>query len=75
MILSIQTKVSDRLGLSLIKDGKTLHDQDDYVPDCFPDQHFGDYLYLDVDLNTGKIVNWNIKETKLWAKQQLKKGT
>jgi len=28
------------------------------VPDFFPGNHHGDYLYLDIDLETGRITNW-----------------
>ena len=44
----------------------TLHDaQGDevaaytgYVPDFFPGEHYGDYLMLSIDLETGQIKNW-----------------
>jgi hypothetical protein len=29
-----------------------------YVPDFFPGQHYGDYLLLNIDLETGQIKNW-----------------
>jgi len=32
-----------------------------YVPDWFPNttvEHYGDYVELDIDVDTGKIVNW-----------------
>jgi len=29
-----------------------------YVPDFFPGDHYGDYLILDIDLETGQIKNW-----------------
>ena len=29
-----------------------------YVPDFMPGQHYGDYVQLDIDVNTGLIVNW-----------------
>jgi len=32
--------------------------EDEYVPDCFPGQHYGDYLELDIDIETGQIINW-----------------
>ena len=34
-----------------------------YVPDFFPGEHYGDYLILNIDLETGMIKNW-IKPTK-----------
>lgn len=29
-----------------------------YVPEFFPGQHWGDYIELDIELATGKILNW-----------------
>lgn len=31
---------------------------EEYVPSFFPGEHYGDYLILDIDLETGKILNW-----------------
>ena len=31
---------------------------DGYVPDFFPGDHGGDYMELDIELATGKILNW-----------------
>lgn len=31
---------------------------DGYVPDFFPEDHYGDYLILSIDTRTGKILNW-----------------
>jgi hypothetical protein len=60
VVLKIRCKVTDRFTASLEdKDGHEVHDQDDgYVPDFMPGQHYGDYLMLDIDLETGKILNW-----------------
>lgn len=30
----------------------------DYVPGFFPGDHYGDYLLLSIDLETGQILNW-----------------
>lgn len=32
--------------------------ENEYVPDCFPGNHYGDYLELDIDIETGQILNW-----------------
>jgi hypothetical protein len=45
-------------GASLTVAGKHAGDYDGYVPDFFPGQHYGDYVKLDIDIDTGKIVNW-----------------
>jgi len=43
-----------------------LFDEDDnhilayggYVPDFMPGDHYGDYIELEIDLETGRILNW-----------------
>lgn len=40
------------------ENGKELIDYEGYVPDFMPGEHFGDYLFLDIDLETGQIKNW-----------------
>ena len=53
-------KVSDRFSAQVIDaDGNTVRSiEDEYVPDIFPGQHYGDYLLLDIDIETGQILNW-----------------
>jgi hypothetical protein len=53
-------KVCDRFTAEIIDaDGNTVRSiEDEYVPDCFPGQHYGDYLELDIDIETGQILNW-----------------
>ena len=57
----VNVKVGDRGFYEFIStDGTSLKElQDDYVPDFFPGEHYGDYLILDIDLETGQIKNWN----------------
>ena len=39
--------------------GEEIGGQDDgYVPDFMPDDHYGDYLILNIDLETGQVTNW-----------------
>lgn len=58
--LKIYMKVSDRFSASLVdQDGAEIHDQEDgYVPGFMPGEHYGDYVILDIELDTGKILNW-----------------
>lgn len=35
-----------------------------YVPDFFPGNHYGDYLILNIDVETGMILNWMKPTTK-----------
>lgn len=53
-------KICDRFTAELIgANGETIRSiEDEYVPDCFPGQHYGDYLELDIDIETGQILNW-----------------
>ena len=32
--------------------------EQDYVPSFFPGEHYGDYLILNIDIETGQITNW-----------------
>lgn len=58
--LSVCVKVCDRFCANLLdQDGAVLHTfEDTYVPDFMPGQHYGDYLMLDIDLDSGQIINW-----------------
>lgn len=59
--LKIHMKVRDEFCAELVDaDGNRLCEQtDDYVPSFMPGEHYGDYLILDIDIETGKITNWN----------------
>ena len=58
--LKICVKCSDRFSYSIAdQDGEELFCQDDgYVPDFMPGQHYGDYIILDIDIDTGVVTNW-----------------
>lgn len=58
-ILSISAKCSDMFGATLFEEGKVIGEYDGYVPKFFPADHFGDYVFLNIDIETGMIVNWN----------------
>ncbi len=64
-VISICAKCSDLFSAIIKdKDGKELFDYDGYVPDFFPGKHYGDYVELDIELATGKILNWKIPKEK-----------
>ena len=55
--ISINAKCSDMFSARL-DDGR---EYDGYVPSWFPNpaaSHYGDYVELTIDLETGKILNW-----------------
>jgi hypothetical protein len=58
--LKLHLKVSDRFQASLNSaTGTEIFDQEDgYVPDFMPGNHYGDYVMLDIDIDTGEITNW-----------------
>jgi hypothetical protein len=57
--IDIHIKVCDSGTYTLVSaDEKEIADRSDYVPGFFPGEHYGDYLMLKVDLETGQIVNW-----------------
>ena len=62
--LSLYCKVSDTFTATLKDaDGDELKDYEGYVPSFMPGDkdggsHYGDYLILDIDIDTGMITNW-----------------
>lgn len=58
-LLRLHLKVRDQFVASLESaTGTTIHEHDDYVPDFMPGEHYGDYVILDIDIDTGQITNW-----------------
>lgn len=58
-ILRINAKCADSCFASLEDDqGNELKDHDGYVPNFMPGQHYGDYIILDIDIDSGQIINW-----------------
>lgn len=57
--VSIYMKVCDSFCCRILdQDGATLKDYEGYVPNFMPGQHYGDYVILEIDIDTGKITNW-----------------
>jgi hypothetical protein len=63
--ISICAKCSDMFSAT-VKDaeGNDLFDYNGYVPGFFPGEHWGDYVMLDIELATGKILNWKAPTAK-----------
>lgn len=57
--LRIHCKVVDNFQACILdQDGVEIGGQEDgYVPDFMPEEH-GDYLILNIDLETGQVTNW-----------------
>lgn len=60
--LRIFCKVCDNFTASLHDDrGEIICFQDDgYVPGFMPGEHSGDYLILNIDIETGQVTNWKV---------------
>lgn len=58
--VSIHCKVSDCFTYAILdQQGDQIYDQEDgYVPDFMPGNHYGDYIILDIDIDTGIVKNW-----------------
>jgi hypothetical protein len=58
--LSLHMKVCDQFEGRLQDQGGAQigNDYEGYVPSFFPGDHYGDYLILDIDIETGQITNW-----------------
>ena len=71
--IKIHAKCSDMCNAELLdQDGAAIHENDGYVPGFMPGDHYGDYLILDIDIETGNILNWKkptATEIKQWIKQ------
>jgi len=78
--LTISAKCSDLFSARLSSDlfPGSPKNYDGYVPDWFPNPnagHYGDYVQLTIDVDTGHILNWKkpteaqLKETFRGARQ------
>lgn len=78
MILKINAKCSDMFSCIIENSkGQELLNYDGYVPNFMPNEHYGDYVELTIDVKTGKIIDWpkNCSElVKAFIKQQNNKG-
>jgi len=66
MILKINAKCSDLFSATIEhNNGDVLLEYDGYVLDFMPNEHYGDYIELSIDTETGKIVDWPKNADKL----------
>lgn len=60
----ITTKCSDEFSADFKNGERTVAEYTGYVPDFMPKECEGDYIWLDIDLNTGTILNWKRPSVK-----------
>lgn len=69
--LVISAKCSDLWSHHIRSANGTEHSHyDGYVPSFMPDDHYGDYVMLEINPYTGQILNW-----KGWKRAKNKKKT
>lgn len=58
--VEVHVKVRDSGNYTLLtaEGVKVAELSEEYVPSFFPGDHYGDYLILNIDLETGTILNW-----------------
>ena len=59
--IRINAKCSDLFWAAFEVDGKRVGEQTGYVPNWLPnpnEDHYGDYVSLQIDVDTGRILNW-----------------
>ena len=73
MKLYLSAKCSDLCWLRIDNDdGEPLLEHDGYVPDFMPGQHWGDYIDLEIDVETGVILNWKPNEVRAAINKEVK---
>ena len=61
----ITAKCSDCCNVDFFnEEGTKVGNRDDYVPDWMPEEHYGDYVELEIEIATGKILNWKVPTQK-----------
>lgn len=67
--ISINAKCVDLCQVQLQdKDDNTVAEHDGYVPEFLRVDHDSDYINLDIDLETGTILNWKRPTRKILEK-------
>ena len=63
--IRISAKCSDLFSATAQDEtGKQVAEYNGYVPGFFPGEHYGDYVELNIDLATGRILNWKAPTQK-----------
>lgn len=57
--VKLHLKVRDNFTCAILdQDGQELKYYEGYVPSFMPGPNYGDYVMLDIDVDTGTITNW-----------------
>lgn len=70
MILKLTAKCSDLCAYQITDEtGHEYKEHEGYVPSFMPDDHYGDYIILEINMKTGKILNWRSDAITIAKKQ------
>jgi len=59
VVVRVVAKCSDLCSVTLLDSNNApIAQHNGYVPDFMPGEHYGDYVELDIELATGKVLNW-----------------
>jgi len=64
MTLNITAKCSDMFSAQLRDKEGFVGEYDGYVPNWMPGEHNEDYVQLEIDIDTGRILNWKKPSNK-----------
>lgn len=64
--IRIQAKCGDRVSTDIIEDDDYKGNLEGEVPDFFPEPNFGEYVSLQIDVDTGRILNWIPPTKEQW---------
>jgi hypothetical protein len=67
-VIEMTAKCSDMFSALCYESGNKVGEYDGYVPDFFPGEHYGDYVILYIDADTGTIINWRKPTKAEWEK-------
>lgn len=55
----LSAKTNDCNFLQFVSEnGQTIFEHNGHVPNFFPEEHHGDYIKFQIDIETGTILNW-----------------
>lgn len=77
MRIFIDAKCSDLCTTTVVDNkGTEVFSHDGYVPYFMPGEHYGDYIRLEIDLKSGKILNWKVTEKAIkgWINAEKNRG-
>lgn len=59
--IAFHAKCCDSFDANLFdQDGVVIGTYEGYVPKFFPGQHYGDSVEMEIELDTGRILNWTV---------------